>query len=115
MAELGRYRVPKEFKDEDKWFRFFTKRQLIYLGLALVVSVITCIGTYKLNILPVGVVVSELLIMVAAAFAFITIPPEKYMYGGGYRLSTILFRIVVRRLPKNRVLFVKNYDNDNGE
>ena len=28
--QIGRYKTPKEFKDEDIWFRWFTKKQFLY-------------------------------------------------------------------------------------
>ena len=35
MASTGVFRVPREFKDEDKWFRYFTKKQALVLILVL--------------------------------------------------------------------------------
>ena len=113
MAEqLGRYRIPKEFKDEDKWFRFFTKRQLIYAIVALAFDAIALMLSYSFNVLLVGIILSEIVSIVMMAFAFITIPTEQYMYGGGYLLSTIVLRVIIRRRKKNRILYVKNYDNE---
>ena len=31
MARPGRYKVMREMKDEDKWLRWFTKEQILYL------------------------------------------------------------------------------------
>ncbi len=33
MAAIGVFRIPREFKDEDKWFRYFNKKQAIILVL----------------------------------------------------------------------------------
>lgn len=35
MAASGVFRVPREFKDEDKWFRYFNKKQALVLVLTL--------------------------------------------------------------------------------
>lgn len=31
MAATGVFRVPREFKDEDKWFRYFNKKQAVVM------------------------------------------------------------------------------------
>ena len=39
MASLGTYKVPAPLKDEDKWFKFFTKTQLICVAGSVVLGV----------------------------------------------------------------------------
>lgn len=112
MAELGSYQIPKEFKDEDKWFRYFTKKQLIFVGGAGFASVVITSFFKGLGMIKVGISISEVILLLTIAIAFIKIPTDKYMIGGGYHIMQILLRLVIKRLPKNRVLYVKNYGEE---
>ena len=110
MAEIGNYQIPKEFKDEDKWFRFFTKRQLLYVGAALGADTLILTVTYPLGIIGLGIFLSEIILILALIFAFVIIPTDKYMLGGGYNLSNIIIRVVIKQLPFNKKIYVKHYD-----
>lgn len=110
MAKLGNYNIPKEYKDEDKWFRFFTKVQLLFIGAAAGISIGLIVLFNKLNATPVGVVLTVVTLIVAVILAFVNIPANKYMTGGGLKLRTMLLRLIIKRQRKNRVLYVKNYD-----
>ena len=109
MADTGSYQIPKEFKDEDKWLRYFTKKQLGYAAIAIAIDIGLLFLTYKIGIIHVGIFFSVLILMAILGFAFMSVPTSKYLLGGGYPLSTIAFRIIRRHLPKNRVIYVKNY------
>ena len=109
MAQYGKYRIPREFQDEDKWFRFFTKQQLIYLAAALAIDFVLIVVTLSLHILGVGIALSVITIIVTMFLAFFVMPPDKYLMGGGYRITVLILRMFYRRLPKNRVLYVKGY------
>ena len=112
MAELGNYNIPREYKDEDRWFRFFTKVQLLYIGVAIALSIVVIMLFNALHMLPVGIVFAELNIIAGAVLAFIRIPEDRYMIGGGYLLRTILMRLIVKNLPKNKKIYLKNYDEE---
>ena len=112
MSDLGSYRIPKELKDEDKWFKFFTKKQLLIVGSGLALSIVIVGFFYGMHLLPVGVMMAEVVMLLSAGIAFVKIPTDKYLIGGGYPVSQILIRLVLKRLPGHRVLYVKNYEED---
>lgn len=112
MAELGSYQIPKEFKDEDKWFKYFTKKQLIVVGSAVGASVLIMSFFMGIGMFPVGMCISEVLLLLSVTASFIRIPTDKYLIGGGYHIAVIVWRLICRKLPKNRVLYVKNYEED---
>ena len=112
MAELGSYQIPKEFKDEDKWFKYFTKKQLVIVGGALALSVVIVGFFFGIHLLPVGVIIGETIMLLAVGIAFIKIPTDRYLIGGGYPVSQILIRLIVKKLPGNKVLYVKNYEEE---
>jgi hypothetical protein len=112
MAELGSYQIPKEFKDEDKWFRYFTKKQLIFVGGAIFLSVVITSFFSGLGLIKVGISISEVILLLTIAVAFIRIPTDRYLIGGGYHIMQILMRLVIKRLKQNRILYVKNYSEE---
>ncbi len=111
MAELGSYDIPKELKDEDKWFRYFTKRQLAYVGAGILIDALMLSALSKIGLFEVGLALAELVLIVAFIIAFGKIPEDRYLMGGGYNASTIILRLISKKLPKNKVIYVNNYDN----
>lgn len=110
MASLGNYQIPKEFKDEDKWFRFFTKFQLALFAIAVGLSILVLLITSVIHLLPIGVIITEILVGAALIFGFINLPSDRYMIGGGYPVRTIVMRIITKNLKRNKKIYVKNYD-----
>ncbi len=109
MAGHGVYQIPREFKDEDKWFRYFTKKQAVamfFCGLA----------DYKLiqltaaqNILPAGLLLSCLLTGSVAGSIMLVLPLDGFfLAGGGLTIAEWLFRKFYRR--RNRCLYTRNMD-----
>ena len=112
MALDGRYRIPREFRDEDKWFRFFTKKQLIYVAIAVAIDFVFITMTLAFHIVGVGIALSVICLMIALFLAFFVIPTDKYLIGGGYPVMAIISRVVYRHMPGNRILYVKNYKKE---
>lgn len=97
------------YSDEEKFFRFFSKRNLIAIiiacipGLALL-SVFTAIGLKS-----VGVILLCLFIAGAYILTTVTLPAETRPYsGGGLLLLTIIVRRLFRKFTKTT--YIKNYD-----
>lgn len=112
MSDLGSYQIPKPFKDEDKWFKYFTKKQLIVVGAALGVSVLIMSFFAGIHLFGVGLAIAEVILILSITASFIRIPNDKYLIGGGYHIAQILFRMIVKKLPMNKVLYVKNYEEE---
>ena len=110
MASLGNYTIPKELKDEDKWFRFFTKTQLLHIGAAALID-LGIISFFRLIKVPyVSIILSEIVMICAVIVAFVPVPTDRFMIGGGYSLRAIMVRLVRKKFRKNRVIYVKGYD-----
>lgn len=107
MAQTGKYQIPAEYKDEDRWWKF-TKRQLVYvaIGLALDYFFFKMLSPLGLDIvwIPIDVVIS----LVIGCIALIPIPKTSYLHGGGMMLEAVILRIIMRRF--SRILYTKNYD-----
>ena len=104
--------VMSELKDEDKWLKFFTVKQLIYYGVAIAIGVGLTVLLHRLFHAE---VIGFMVIIINVCLAFLlqkNIPNDgdKYIIGGGMPLQTILIRLLKKRLKRNRVIYVKNYD-----
>lgn len=104
--------VMSELKDEDKWLKYFTMKQLLYYFVAIALGIgVTVLLHRFFHAEAVGFVV--IIVNVALAVILQLKIPEsgdKYIIGGGIPLQTILIRVIKKNLPKNRVIYVKNYD-----
>lgn len=107
----GVYKIPKPFKDEDLWFKFFTKTQLIALGIALMVGAVPLIGLAKIGLFPLGLIFFLLIVGGTAACFMFNMPEDKYLLGGGEKIATIVFRLLRKKIF-GRVIYVKNYDKE---
>lgn len=106
---LGSYRIPDEFKDEDKYFKFFTKTQLLALLVALGVGIGFLALFSSIGLMPVGLTLLILVVLSAGACVMFPIPEDKYLIGGGEKLYVVVVRVINKKLPMNKVIFVKNY------
>lgn len=114
MDRIGRYKIPRPFKDEDIWFRFFTKKQLLVIGTAALISLQPVILAFKHSnniLLFFALVFGIILIAAASIIVKFDMPADKYLWGGGTSLETLLMRIIRKRLKSNKILYVKFYQN----
>lgn len=102
---IGKYKIPRELQDEDKWFKFFTKRQLAILIVALFIDFWVVALFYKLHIVVVGVVLAILIFVFALAIIYFKMPRSRHTHGGGLGLDTIAMRILKRKRSKNKIVF----------
>ncbi len=110
MAQLGNYKIPKQFKDEDRWFKFFTKKQLLILGIGIALSMAVLAITSAIHLTGIGIICLVLNLAVSACLAFVPMPADRYLLGGGYPLLTIVLRLINKYLIEPKVLYVKNYE-----
>jgi hypothetical protein len=111
---LGSYKIPKEFKDEDKWFKFFTKRQLIYAAAIIFIDVNVVKFTHLFHLEVLGIIVAILVTLILGGMAFITMPADKYLIGGGMSLESLILRLFLKYQPSNKKIYVKNYEKEQG-
>lgn len=113
MDRIGRYKIPRPFRDEDIWFRFFTKKQLLVIGAAALISLQLVIWAFKRSniLLFFALVLGIILIAVVSIIVKFDMPTDKYLWGGGTSLEKLLLRIIRKKLKSNRVLYVKFYQN----
>ena len=111
MARLGSYRIMKPLKDEDRWFKFFTKKQLMFVVVGLMLSFVTFTIFNGIGLRIVGIFLVEIIMTISMLLAFLKLPFEKYLIGGGRYAHEILFRLIAKNMPSNKVIFTKNYED----
>lgn len=103
------FEIPLEFKDEDKWFKFFNKSNLLVLAccegvVGMGFKTMQFFGLHgQIPYLVVGEVVTAIL----TALTMIPISESMYLKGGGQTVATILIKKTYRKM--NKVLYVKGY------
>lgn len=110
MARPGRYKTMREMKDEDKWFRFFTKEQLLYLAIFGSIAVGIAFLFHMVGLTLIGMVFAVMLIALGLILPRFNVPEDKYILGGGMPLKVIVKRILLKQLPKNKVLYISVCD-----
>ena len=95
MAKLGVFPIPGEFKSEDKWFRYFNRKQAAVLVLCGILD-------YKIIMFAnlKGMLVPAIIVRLPVDVLFLN--------GGGITIDQLLFRMLYRRL--HRELYTKNED-----
>ncbi len=105
----GTYNIPRPLKDEDKWLKFFTKTQLLIVGIGIIIAALFGLILWPIGANHIAVVIAVIIIALSAVLAFFPMPPDKYLYGGGYPLYIIALRVVVKMFSKKKI-YIKNYD-----
>lgn len=106
----GDHNVPTPLRDEDKWYKL-TKRQWAIILPAVLIALGVGVFLGKIHLLPLGIAFGVIVVVGAGFVAFMELPDEKFMYGTGIKLEMVLFRIIYRKLPKNKKIYTKNLDN----
>ena len=106
MGELGKYRVPRELKDEDKWFKFFTKKQLLVAAVVLFIDAWIVVISNRLKMIVVGIVIALFIAIMTAIILVGKMPAKRYIHGGGLGFDALIMRVLKRKcLKKNRCIF----------
>ncbi len=105
---LGVYKVPRKLKDEDKWFRFFTKTQLFIMMIGIAISAVFFFIFGLVKAYRIATVFSVFVLLVCALLAFFKMPESRYLYGGGYPAYQILFRLIKKYFMSKKQVYIKN-------
>lgn len=102
-------------QDEDKWLKYFTKTQLLFLAAFTAPGVGLVIFFNRIGLTFIGMVF--LLLFVALGIALphpkMKMPDDKYLWGGGVMIKTLLVRVLLKLLPSNRNVYISlPYDEE---
>lgn len=109
MAEYGVYQIPREFKDEDKWFKYFTKKQAVVVLFCGMVDYQIVSQSAESHLFIPGILFSCLLTIVLIGSVMVVLPLDNFfLTGGGLTIMEWLLRYLYRK--KSRCLYTKNMD-----
>ena len=99
--------IPSEFTDEDKWFRYFTKKSLLALAISGMIAYgIIMLGKLLGGLIP-AIIVGGLFVAIVTGCTMLPYPDTEYLKGGGMTLDVLFIRRIIRR--SNKKLYVKGY------
>lgn len=108
MSSMGEYPIPDELKDEDKWFKFFTLKQLMFVGAAACIDAVIIKVGIVYDALLVSLVIAGIILGFVMLVTMKKIPKEKYIYGSGKPLYSLLIARIIRK--GHKTICIKNYD-----
>ena len=105
--EIGINRSIQGIKDEDKWFRYFTKKQALVMILVLLADYKLIMAAAPHGMVIAAIIVSILMTLVAGGMVMIELPVDvMFLTGGGITLDQWLFRVILRKSRK--VIYTKH-------
>ncbi len=111
MSQLGQYKTPGELKDEDKWFKFFTKKQLVIAIVVLIIDWNIAVIFNKIHLIVIGITLDVFITIVMAIITLLPMPANKHIFGGGLPLYRIAYRILIRKLF-NKHIYTTMYEEE---
>lgn len=109
MSRLGVFPIPGEFKSEDKWFRYFNRKQAVVLVICGVIDYRVVMSAATKGLLIPVLILMICLTLMALGCVMIRLPVDAmFLSGGGLTVDELFFRLIYRK--KHREIYTKNYD-----
>lgn len=116
MKQPGKYKTPNEFKDEDIWFKWFTKKQFLYMVASAIVSVFIFVTLEKFKLTLIGAIAAVVILFAGFFVPRFNMPEDKYIIGGGIPLEQVLIRILAKKLFQKKKIYVSDFSKErNGD
>lgn len=111
MAHNFNYDTPDDFsKDEEKWLKFFSMKALLSTIIFAVIGALIFFPIFKFfGKIHIGIIITIIFGAIGYAVVSFEIPVTTELPGAGHTPLTILFRIFLRKLPRNRIIYTKGY------
>lgn len=99
--------IPSEFSDEDKWFKYFTKKTLGCTLVSGMLMVLLGNLTLLFGSRAPGLILGSIIVIFVLFITNFKIPETEYLKGAGLTIDVILIRRYLRRRAK--CIYVKGY------
>ena len=110
-----KYKTPHKYEDNDIWFRFFTKIELVLLAPAIIIDGLL-IFNYISGTSGQWIFASIIIVLITVPsfiFAKMSVPRNMPLMGGGIKIRKVGMRVLLYYLFKSgRTIYVKNYKKD---
>jgi hypothetical protein len=114
MSRLGVFPIPGEFKSEDKWFRYFDRKQALVLVICGIMDYRAVMTAAAKGMQVPALILMLFLTLAAMGIVMIRLPVDAlFLSGGGLTIDTLIFRVLYRKL--HREIYTKNYGMKSGE
>lgn len=108
MSRLGVFQVPREFKSEDKWFRYFNRKQAVVLVICGIIDYRVVISASTKGLLIPALILMIFFTLTALGIVMIRLPVDTmFLSGGGLTIDELLIRILYRK--GHCEIYAKNY------
>lgn len=110
MSRMGVFSIPGEFKSEDKWFRYFNRKQAVVLVICGILDYRVIMAANVKGLLIPAIILMLVFTMTVMGIVMVRLPVDAlFLNGGGITIDQILFRLFYRRI--HRELYTKNYES----
>lgn len=106
MANL-REKVPGEFTDDERWYKFFTLKTLIATAAGVLVDAALTALFAKAGAAALGFVLGTFILIAMVSFVAVKWPVVDTMHGGGKTLLELAAALVAHR--RNRAVYVRQH------
>lgn len=109
VEDLSSHELPSGFKDEEKWFKFFSKRSFIILGVTFAITIFLVKFFELFGLGGLGGVIGGVIMVVFVGLSMVPVPYSDYMKGGGQTFDRRIFKAMLRKRKKSKVIYIKRY------
>lgn len=114
MSKVGIFPIPNEFRSEDRWFRYFNRKQAVVLVLVLLTDYKVVMAASHGGMLVPAIIGMLFFSLLAMGVVMVSLPVDAlFLGGGGLTLDQLLYRLLYRKY--SRALYVKTYSDQRGE
>lgn len=104
--------MPNQFEDEDLWFKFFKKKQLLIIASILFICLALIRWFSSVNLMWVGVVIAIVIMIVALVLVMIPIPDNLYLYGIGKPLYVMVVLFLLNKINPKKHIYTLESDKE---
>lgn len=104
--------MPNQFEDEDLWFKFFKKKQLVILVPALFISLFIVKQFYAAGHMGIGVLLASVIMLTVFVLTMIPVTETMYLYGVGRPLIVILVFIILHKMNPRKKIYTIESDKE---
>ena len=94
--------TPHQLKDEDRWFKYFSKKQLIIVLPTVLIIIFVMYAAIKFDHPVSGVVFSALIALVIIGPIMFPMPQDMYLFGGGRPIFKFILCKIISGVKRSK-------------
>ena len=102
--------TPHQLKDEDRWFKFFSKKQLKVVVPVVIVVLIIMSLAIKSNHVVQGIIISAIIVVLVIGPVMFFMPQDMYLFGGGKPLYHFLICKILNIVNHSKRIYSRGAD-----